>query len=264
MKPTLRIAAAILRREPKRATPRNMHLTGPVRSGRFLKRYERFFADVELDGEVVVAHVPNTGSLKTCLFPEADSIITMSNDPARKLKATLHFLKTPTGWVGVDTGLPNALVHELWREQRRSEWASFKAARREFKLSKETRLDLVLAPDQTALDEGRDLHFIEIKNVTMKEAHNALFPDAETKRGQKHLQELILLKQQGFGAEIVFVVQRQDCQAFAPADAVDPEYGRLLRAAHAAGVTVTALALAPDFEPTGHIRLSADSLPVIL
>src|SRR5262249_37620821 len=77
-----------------------------LREGRFIKRYKRFFADVRLGGEVVVAHVPNTGSLKSCLFEDAACLVSESNNPARKLKATLHFLKTPTSWVGVNTSLP--------------------------------------------------------------------------------------------------------------------------------------------------------------
>ena len=88
-----------------------MKIAEPLAQGEFVKRYKRFFADVMLDGETVVAHVPNTGSLKTCLYPGSACIVSKSSNPARKLKATLHFLKTPTGWVGVDTSLSNALVY---------------------------------------------------------------------------------------------------------------------------------------------------------
>ncbi len=71
-----------------------------VREAKFLKRYKRFFADVHLDGGVVVAHVPNTGSLKTCLFEGSDCVVTESSNPARKLKATLQFFANPhqLGW----------------------------------------------------------------------------------------------------------------------------------------------------------------------
>src|SRR5262245_61393492 len=116
----------------------------PLRKGEFVKRYKRFFADVLLNGETVVAHVPNTGSLKTCLYPGSACIVSESSNPARKLKATLHFLKTPTGWVGVNTSLPNFLVFEAWESGLIADWKKFAHGQREFKISKESRLDLVL------------------------------------------------------------------------------------------------------------------------
>ncbi|MBX3020823.1 MAG: DNA/RNA nuclease SfsA [Bdellovibrionales bacterium] len=237
-----------------------MKFTNPVHEARFLKRYKRFFADVRLDGEVVVAHVPNTGSLKTCLFEDSPCIVTKSDNPARKLKATLHFVKAPTSWIGVDTSLPNLIAFEAWEEQR--QWTDFKAAKREYKISKETRLDFVLAKDEAALAAKRELHHVEIKNVTLADGTTARFPDAVTERGQKHLRELMELVKQGHTAEILFVVQRQDCTHFAPADDIDPEYGRLLRAAHAAGVTVRALSC--EIEPLTGVRLSSTTLELTL
>lgn len=237
-----------------------MQFTAPVRQGLFLKRYKRFFADIHLAGETVVAHVPNTGSLKTCLFENAPCVVTESTNPARKLKATLHFVKAPTSWVGVDTSLPNLLAHEAWSEGR--EWTEYKAAQREYKLSKETRLDLVLAADAEALAEKRGLHHVEIKSVTYAEDGLAYFPDAVTARGQKHLRELMTLVDAGHTAEILFVVQREDCAKFAPADKIDPIYGQLLREAHARGVCVRALActIAPE---TG-VHLSTRALELCL
>jgi len=239
-----------------------MELKGPLKEGRFLKRYKRFFADIDLDGELLVAHVPNTGSLRTCLFPDAPSIVTMSTDPKRKLKATLHFVKTPSGWAGVDTSLPNLLVFEAWEKGLLPHWSKLKAAKREYKLSKETRLDLVLAPNEKDLEEGKHLHFIEVKNVTYVDGKTALFPDAVTTRGQKHLQELMELRKKGFGAEIVFVVQRQGCENFGPADEIDPVYGTLLRQAQAAGVKITALPC--HFQIPSGIELSSKPLKLLL
>lgn len=231
----------------------------PLREGEFLKRYKRFFADVRLGQATTTAHVPNTGSLKTCLFPGSPCLVTESQNPARKLKATLHFLKTPTGWVGVDTSLPNRLASEAWENGVIGDWAEFKAARLEYKISKETRLDLVLAPTPAELEAKTGLHYVEIKNVTYAENGVALFPDAVTERGQKHLKELMALKRQGFGAELLFVVQRQDCDRFAPADAIDPEYGKLLRQARDAGVSLRALTC--DFSPGAHeVNLSKTAL----
>lgn len=233
-----------------------MKFSAPVREARFLKRYKRFFADVDLDGEVMVAHVPNTGSLKTCLFEDAPCIVTESTNPARKLKATLHFVKAPTSWVGVDTSLPNLIAYEAWEEKR--QWPQFKAAKREYKISKETRLDFVLAKDEQQLADKQNLHHVEIKNVTLADGQTALFPDGVTTRGQKHLRELMELVKQGHTAEILFVVQRQDCTHFSPADEIDPEYGKLLRQAHAEGVVVRALVC--EIEPLTGVTLGTTEL----
>ncbi len=235
-----------------------MKFEEPVREAKFIKRYKRFFADVHLDGAVVVAHVPNTGSLKTCLFEDSDCIVTESNNPARKLKATLQFLRTPTTWVGVNTSLPNSLVHEAWTTKAIPAWREFSHAQREYKLSKETRLDMVLARSAEDLASKKHLHYMEVKNVTLAHGATARFPDAETTRGQKHLRELMELKKAGHGAEIVFVIQRQDCTEFSPADDIDPEYGRLLRQAHKEGVTISAYAC--DIDPKVGVTLNPKPL----
>lgn len=235
-----------------------MKFSEQTRSAAFIKRYKRFFADVHLDGEVVVAHVPNTGSLKTCLFEGAECVITQSDNPARKLKATLQFLKTPTSWVGVNTSLPNALVHEAWETKLIEDWHAYPVARREYKISPETRLDMVLARSEDDLAAKRNLHHIEVKNVTYADNGTAYFPDAQTTRGQKHLKELMTLLKSGHTSEIVFVVQRHDCTHFAPADAIDPEYGRLLRQARSEGVIVRALAC--EIDPLTAITLKKTPL----
>lgn len=239
-----------------------MVIAESLRPAKFIRRYKRFFADVEVDGQVVVAHVPNTGSLATCLYPGETCWISETQDPARKLKATLHFVRTPSGWAGVNTSLPNTLVHEAWAERRVPGWQKFAAAQRELKISKESRIDLVLAPDADALTARENLHHIEVKNVTLAKDGVARFPDAVTTRGQKHLRELMRLKAEGHGAELVFVIQREGCRAFAPADETDPEYGRLLREAHSKGVALSAYAC--DMDPSGSIHLNSQPLPIEL
>ena len=237
-----------------------MHAFDRPRAATFIRRYKRFFADVHLDGAEVVAHLPNTGSLKTCLFEGSACVVTETTDPKRKLKATLHLLETPTGWVGVNTGIPNQLVTKTWREH--PEWAHYAVAKPEFKINAATRLDLVLAPSATDLELRQNLHYVEVKNVTYAEDGVAKFPDAVTARGQKHLRELMALRELGSRAELLFVVQRTDASAFAPADHIDPRYGELLRHAVARGVRVRALACAID--PAAGIRLVMDELPILL
>lgn len=220
-----------------------MKFAHKLQEGIFLKRYKRFFADIEWQGQTVVAHVPNTGSLKgvnnpgqVCLFSETDN-------PERKLKYTLQMIKSPAGaWVGVNTSIPNTIVREKLEHQVShkkelgiyAHWADFDQVTPEYKISAETRLDFALKKKAS-----ERIHFIEVKNVTLEEHGVAKFPDAVTERGQKHIRELMTLMDQGHTAELVFTVQRNDCAFFAPADDIDLVYGKLLREAYHKGLKVT-------------------------
>ena len=246
-----------------------MKFQNEIKKGIFLKRYKRFFADIEVDGRLEVAHVPNTGSLKGCIEPGSECLVTYKNDPNRKLKYTLELIKTPSSWVGVNTSHPNFLVYELWSKKIVPHWKHFDNAQREIKISKETRLDLALwsSAHNFATQKGRlveikpPVHFIEVKNVTLIKNNTAQFPDSETTRGQKHLLELIALKDRGFSCELVFVVQRQDVSHFSPADDIDPVYGQYLRQAQEKGVTITAF---PTILTDDGIELTAQALPLKL
>jgi sugar fermentation stimulation protein A len=222
----------------------------PLEKGIFLRRYKRFFADIEWQGKTITAHIPNTGSLKGCLNEGAPCAFSLSPDPNRKLPYTLHLVQDGDSWVGVNTAVTNELVFEAWQKGTFKTWKKFDAGQREVRLHARTRVDLVLwratndwpqavrlKPDQ--LSKHR-FHFVEVKNVTMAHNRVAMFPDAETERGQKHLKELMALHEQGHTSEIFFAVQRGDCQVFAPADSIDPAYGKLLRQAIKVGVKVTA------------------------
>ncbi len=227
-----------------------MKFTEPLNEGQFLKRYKRFFADLKVNGQTTTAHVPNTGSLKSCLEEGAPCRFSTSADPTRKLPHTLQMIKTSSGWVGVNTHLANDLVWEAWTLGLLPRWKDFDSGQREVKLHAKTRIDLALWKSSEDLPAGTKLtpplieksrlHFVEVKNVTLREGGLALFPDAVTERGQKHLKELMELVQKKHTAEILFLVQRDDCQAFAPADHIDPIYGKLLRQAIKAGVQISA------------------------
>lgn len=222
--------------------------------GVFLKRYKRFFADIEWQGQTLVAHVPNTGSMKSVNNPGRPCMFSHSDNPERKLKQTLEMIQAPSGaWVGVNTSTPNTVVRETLEKvvgsaggavaKTWSHWTEFAVVKPEFKISAETRLDFALSKNNS--DKK---HFIEVKNVTLAEGKTAMFPDAETTRGQKHLQELMNLMSEGHTAEILFTIQRGDCDEFAPADGIDAEYGRLLREAAKKGLRITPLVV--DLTPT--------------
>lgn len=234
-----------------------------VREGILLKRYKRFFADVNLSGDTVVAHVPNTGSMKGANEPGRACLVTESDNPERKLKFTLEAVKSAGGaWIGVNTSWPNQLAKEAFNNKVFAHWQKFDQLQAEVKLNPESRIDLVLTQTKT----GKK-HYVEIKNVTLavgdleKNKGTAQFPDAVTERGQKHLRELMKLVDDGHTAEILFTVQRGDCITFSPADDIDEEYGKLLREAVKKGVTATAavVRLSPD-----EIVLTNQQLPINL
>ncbi len=221
-----------------------MRFKAPLLKAIMIKRYKRFFADVKLDGEVVTAHCPNTGSLKSCWEEGRWAYISRSDNPERKLKYTLEITESPSGsLVGVNTSWPNKLVKEAFDDKTIKDWQSFDHFQSEVKISKETRLDACLT-----ISNGQK-RFIEVKNVTLARNKTACFPDAETTRGQKHLIELMKLVDDGHEAEIVFTIQRTDCDFFSVAADLDPEYAKLLIQAKEKGVFIRPLVV--DVSPEG-------------
>lgn len=211
-----------------------MKFVSRLEQGIFLRRYKRFFADVEWQGQTLVVHVPNTGSMKSCSAPGSLCRFSVSDDPKRKLKYTLEMIQSSSGaWVGVNTATPNKIVREALEARLFPHWSEIVAVKSEHKISAETRFDFL------AETRGGGLHFVEVKNVSLVEDGVAMFPDAGTERGRKHLRELTRLVGEGHSAELVFTIQRADASAFRAADHIDPEYGVLLREAAAAGVRIT-------------------------
>lgn len=211
-----------------------MQIQGEKFTGKILKRYKRFFADVELEnGEVITAHTPNTGSMKTCWEPGWKAMVTYHDNPKRKLKYTLEMTHNGKSWIGVNTSLTNKIAKEAIEEGMITGLNGFDNLETEKKIGK-SRIDLFLNYKDAEC-------YVEVKNVTLSSTEKenlALFPDAITTRGQKHLQELIDLRKSGTRAAMLYIVQREDLDAFAPADLIDHEYGQLLRKANDAGVEI--------------------------
>ena len=227
---------------------------------KLLKRYKRFFADVEFAGRTEVAHVANTGSLKSAIQAGQACLISPAQNPERKLKFSLEAVKTEAGhWVGVNTSWPNQLAKEAFNQKTLKHWQKFATLQSEVKINDESRLDLLLESE-----DGKK-HYVEIKNVTLRNGDSAQFPDGVSERAQKHLKELMKLikngKKQGTTAEILFTVQRDDCKYFSPADDIDPEYGKLLRQAEKAGVLISVRLIEISLE---EIKLTDKKLEVRL
>jgi sugar fermentation stimulation protein A len=207
-------------------------LPGLIR-GKLVRRYKRFLADVELEtGKIVVAHCANSGSMRGCATPGAPVWISQSDNPKRKLKYTWELIESKASMIGVNTQVPNRLVKASIEGGLIEELKDYTRVTAEVKTSDHTRLDLLL--------ENRAGHrcYVEIKNCTLVEAGVAMFPDAVTSRGQKHLDELVYLRQQGHRAVIFYLIQRMDAKVFTPAAGIDAVYAQKLHHAVENGVEI--------------------------
>lgn len=240
-----------------------MHFNKPLQEGKFLKRYKRFFADIEWQGKVITAHVPNTGSMKSCQSPGAPCQFSTSDDPKRKLPYTLEMIQSEDShvWIGVNTANPNKIVKEALEKHFFDWWKGFDVIKPEAKINAETRLDFKLSHSSEKQKSKADFkdHYIEVKNVTLVENQVAQFPDAVSERAQKHVRELMDLHKQGHTVEIVFTIQRSDASSFSPAYEIDPEYARLLKQAHDQGLRITPVVVAVSPEK---IEMTRQILPL--
>lgn len=240
-----------------------MQLMSPLQQGVFLKRYKRFFVDVETAaGELLTLHCPNTGSMKNCQVPGSPCWYSLSGGPKRKLPGTLELVTTPAGCVaGVNTGRPNRLVEEGIVEGEISQLQGYKTLRREVRYGREkSRIDLLLEDNP---DRPGQSCYVEVKNVTLEDDEDSgrlLFPDARTGRGAKHLRELMAMVVEDHRAVLMFCVQHSGARCVQPADEIDPAYGKILR--EAADVGVEVLAYRCDLSPAG--LAIAEQLPVLL
>lgn len=218
-----------------------MKFDPPLLQGRFQRRYKRFFADVILDsGELVVAHCPNTGSMKNCLVKDGCCWLSESDNPKRKLKYTLEAVTSEFGGMaGVNTGRTNKLVSEALNDSLIDELRAYSVIESEVRFGEEnSRLDFRLSRSAEAVNP-EDICYMEVKNLTLaQEGGLGAFPDAVTSRGAKHLRELLLAKRQGYRAVLFFCVQHTGVNRVTVANEIDPVYAETLLEVMNAGVEV--------------------------
>ncbi|HIJ78611.1 MAG: DNA/RNA nuclease SfsA [Desulfobulbaceae bacterium] len=199
-----------------------------------IKRYKRFLADVELaDHSRLTVHCPNTGSMLGCKEPGLAVLISCSDNPKRKYPHTLEMVRVGDSWVGVNTARTNQLVREAVEQGLVAEFGRVDSIRAEVKVSANSRLDFLLTCDGAHL-------YLEVKNCTLAVGRAAMFPDAVTTRGAKHLEELLTLRKAGHRAAVFFCVQREDVDYFSPAAHLDPQYAATLIEVARQGVEVLA------------------------
>ncbi|MEQ8758041.1 MAG: DNA/RNA nuclease SfsA [Coleofasciculus sp. G1-WW12-02] len=207
--------------------------------GTLLRRYKRFFADIQLaSGETIIAHCPNTGPMTGVSTPGSLVQVSHSNNPKRKLAYTWEMIQvndTQPTWVGINTALPNRVMKIILEQGLIPELANrYSQIRPEvvYGENRKSRVDFVL----TGENEAPPI-YLEVKNTTWAQGTLALFPDTVTTRGQKHLQELQKLLPKA-KAIMLYFINRGDCDRFSPGDSTDPVYGKLLREAVLQGLEV--------------------------
>jgi sugar fermentation stimulation protein A len=216
----------------------------PMQSGRLVRRYKRFFADVALDdGRSLTVHCPNPGSMLRMNTPGLPVWISRSDDPKRKLAHTLELVEVDGALIGVNTMHANRLVAEALGAGAIPELAGYASLRREIRYGENSRVDFLLeAP-------GRPPCWVEVKSVTLSRTPGlAEWPDSVSARGARHIAELEAVVRRGDRAVVLFLAQRNDCDRFALAADLDPAFSRALAAAVGQGVEVLAYGcgMAPD------------------
>jgi sugar fermentation stimulation protein A len=211
-----------------------MQITQPLQVGTLIRRYKRFLADIQLNsGEVITAHVANTGSMESCLYEGQKALLSFHDSPSRKLKWSLLALEVNNSWIGIHTPHANELAREAILTGTISELQGYENIFAESTFG-QSRFDFFLTKHQHHPD-----CYVEVKNVTLLGPdHCALFPDSKSERGQKHLRELMIAKNQGLRAAMLYIVQRSEPYYFTPALDHDPEYAKLLQEAYESGVEV--------------------------
>ncbi|AFZ13716.1 Sugar fermentation stimulation protein A [Crinalium epipsammum PCC 9333] len=205
--------------------------------GILIKRYKRFFADIELaSGELITAHCANTGPMTGVSTIGSPVMVSKSDNPKRKLAYTWEMIQVydnqPT-WVGINTALPNRIIKLALEKYLFPELGNYLKIRFEVPYGIEkSRVDFVLRRE----DSDQDI-YLEVKNTTWADGNLAVFPDTVTTRGQKHLRELTALLP-NYQAVMLYLINRGDCTQFSPGDSTDPVYGQLLRDAAAQGLKV--------------------------
>ncbi len=212
--------------------------SGSVVIAEFIRRPNRFIAHCLLDGEEIVCHVKNTGRCRELLVPGAVVYLCRATEgTVRKTLYDLIAVQKGDRLINMDSYAPNLAAGEFLRKR-------FDSVRAEVKYG-DSRVDFLAERD-------RQKTFVEVKGVTLEQDGVVLFPDAPTERGARHLRELMHAVEEGYRAAVLFVIQMEDVRYFSPNDTTDPEFGKALREAAAAGVEIWAYTC----------RVKADSMDI--
>jgi len=209
-----------------------MKVAGEIREADFIRKKNRFSCLVRLSDIEETVYLPNSGRLETILFPGQKVFLIDRASPSRKTRYDLVMTDFKGILVSVDSRIPGDIVYEALCNRTLPQFSDYPYVRREATFGR-SRLDFCLS----WLDSK---FFLEVKSVTLVKERVAYFPDAPTARGRRHLESLIQAKEEGYGAAVLFVIQRSDADAFLPNDMIDSDFGTALRRAQRLGVEVYA------------------------
>jgi len=213
-----------------------MQFSAPLVRGTLVQRYKRFLADVALEnGETVTAHCANPGSMIGLKTPGAEVWLSPNQNPKAKLDWRWELIRVDGHLVGVSTAHPNAIAAAAIEAGDVAELMGYRGLRREVPYGRNSRIDILLE------DEAKPPCYVEVKNVNLRRVDGlfpsaAEFPDAVTKRGAKHLDEMSDMVAAGHRAVMFYLVQRDDCDHFRIAADIDPHYAKTLAVARKSGV----------------------------
>ncbi len=216
---------------------RVLPIPGPLHEARFLERPNRFVVHARLgNGRRVVAHLADPGKLRELLVPGRRLQLRRATDPTRKTQWSAVLVESPDSstWVSIDTGLPNRVIGRALEQDALEELGAWRLERREYTIG-HSRFDFLLQRRRGGRGPRRMV--VEVKSVSLVEDGIALFPDAVTARGTRHVRELAALRQSGdWAAAVLFVLQRPDAARIMPFAARDPAFAQALAEARRSGV----------------------------
>ena len=203
---------------------------------------------MEIDGEIVRAHLPNTGRCKELLIDGATVYLKPSDNPNRKTKYSLYLVENNGALVAMFSQQANKIVFDAIKENKIKELSGYSILESE-KTIGNSRIDIYLAnEDKSSKDDGEDSNngdssiidetYVEVKSVTLIKDGVAQFPDAPTERGRKHLEELISLKKEGIRAVVFFLIEHPNGNSFRPNWENDSKFSHTLKKAYAEGVEI--------------------------
>ena len=185
---------------------------------KLIKRYKRFLADIILeDGQEIIAHVPNSGAMTSCIEENCDVWVTFHDNAKRKLKYTLELTKMGENLICTNTGVANKIAIEAIKNGTIKELQNYSSLKPEQKYGQNSRIDILL-------ENENEKCYVEVKSVSLKIDDYLAFPDAVTSRGTKHLNELYEMTLQGHRAVMLYIIQRTDNLPFRLACEIDKKY----------------------------------------
>lgn len=209
-----------------------MKIINPVMEASFIERLNRFEALVSIDGKKTLVHVPNSGRLKELLIPDARVFLEVRDRPGRKTPYELEMVYKGERLISIDSQIPNRLMLESLLNKSVPGFEKYNVIERE-RTYGSSRFDI-------RMSNGKETCYMEIKGVTLESNGIAMFPDAPTIRGSKHVRELMDVARNGMRAVLMFVIQMDGIEYFRPNAAMDPIFAGNVKEASVSGVEIYA------------------------